>query len=120
MKKNLIALLLSSLLGAATVLPALASGSYSGSPPKPPAKLGDGMKLDNEKYGLGQKIYDGKADLMAHGNADAQMEKLKMIQAQLPKEAAMKKDLVAFAGKLSAAELDALDYFVSHRFAMKK
>ncbi len=113
-------LLFTALLATATTVPALASGSYSGRPPKPPAQSGGEMKMDREKYGLGQKIYEGDAHLMGGGEADAQMTRLKMVQAQLPSDAAKMKDLVSLAGKLSAQELDALEYFVKQRFAMKK
>ena len=78
------------------------------------------MKMDREKYGLGQKVYEGQMKFMGGGDAGAQMERLKMAQAKLPADAMKMKDLPALAGKLSAAELDALEYFVSQRFAMKK
>lgn len=111
-------LFLAALLGAAAV-PASASGSYSGRPPKPPMAGGE-MKMDREKYGLGQKVYEGQTKLMGGGDAGAQMERLKMAQAKLPADAMKMKNLPALAGKLSAAELDALEYFVGQRFAMKK
>ena len=109
---------LAALLGAA-VVPAFASGSYSGRPPKPPTAGGE-MKMDREKYGLGQKVYEGQMKFMGGGDAGAQMDRLKMAQSKLPADAMKMKDLPALAGKLSAAELDALEYFVSQRFAMKK
>ncbi len=113
-------LLFAALLGAAVTVPAFASGSYSGRPPTPPGQMGGEMKTDREKYGLGQKVYEGRMKLMGGGEAGAQMERLKMTQAQLPADAMKMKDLPALAGKLSAAELDALEYFVKQRFAMKK
>ena len=113
-------LLLAVLLGAGATVPATASGSYSGRPPKPPATPGGEMKMDREKYGLGQKISEGGATLMGGGNAAAQMTSLKALQAMLPADAMKMKDLPALAGKPSAAELEALQYFVKERFAMKK
>ncbi len=113
-------ILLAALLGAAVTVPAVASGTYSGRPPKPPAAAGSEMKMDREKYGLGQKVYEGQMKLMGGGDAGAQMERLKMAQAKLPADAMKMKDLPALAGKLSATELDALEYFVSQRFAVKK
>ena len=110
---------LAALLGAAAAVPAFASGSYSGRPPKPPVAGGE-MKMDREKYGLGQKVYEGQTKLMGGGDAGAQRDRLKMAQAKLPADAMKMKDLPALAGKLSAAELDALEYFVGQRFAMKK
>ena len=107
------------LLGAVVATPVFASGSYSGRPPKPPAAGGE-SKLDREKYGLGQKVYEGQGKLMGGGDASAQLDRLKMAQAKLPADAMKAKNLPALAGKLSAAELDALEYFVSQRFAMKQ
>lgn len=99
-------LLFDALLGAALV-PAFASGSYSGRPPKPPA-VGGEMKMDRAKYGLGQKIYEGRATLTGGGSAEAQRERLKMAQAKLPADAMKIKDLPALAGKLSAGEFAVL------------
>ena len=110
--------LLAALLAAATTVPAFASGSYPGRPPKPPA--GGAMKMDREKYGLGQKIYDGSAKLMGGGDAGAQTARLQAAQALLPADAMKAKNLPALAGKLSAAELEALEYFVKERFATRK
>jgi hypothetical protein len=108
-------------LAASIVMPAYASGSYSTTrPPKAKAEAGMAMKLDQEKYGLGQKIYDGKVELMAHSDAQMQKERLKMIQASVPADVAMKKDIVGLAGRLSPQQLDALEYYVTHRFPMKK
>jgi hypothetical protein len=114
--------LLAALLGVAATAPAFASGSYSGRPPKPPAKSGDGMamKMDREKYALGQKVYEGSAMTPGGGNADVQMARLKAAQMMLPADAMKMKDLPALAGKLSAAQLEALEYFVAQRFGMKK
>lgn len=78
------------------------------------------MSLDREKYTLGQKVYDGGAMTPGEGDTDAQMERLKVVQAKLPADAAKMKDLVALAGKLSTEQLAALEYFVEQRFAMKK
>lgn len=119
MNTKLITLSVASLLGMAAVVPVFASGSYSNRLPTPPAKSDGGMKLDREKYGLGQKIYDGKIKLLAADHAVAQMDRLKALQARLPASAARKKNLAALAGKLSAEQLDALEYFVQRRFAEK-
>ena len=112
--------IVAALLGATAAAPAFASGSYTGRPPQPPAKSGSAMKMDREKYGLGQKVYEGSAMTAGGGNADAQMARLKAAQMKLPADAMKMKDLGALAGKLSAAQLDALEYFVTQRFAMKK
>lgn len=78
------------------------------------------MKLDREKYGLGQKVYEGSVMTPDGGEADAQRQRLSSLQSKLPADAAQTKDLVAMAGKLSASQLDALEYFVEQRFSMKK
>lgn len=114
--------LFAAFLGATATAPALASGSYSGRPPQPPAKAGDGMamKMDREKYTLGQKVYEGSMMTSGGGNADAQMPRLKSAQMKLPADAMKMKDLPSLAGKLSAPQLEALEYFVAQRFGMKK
>jgi hypothetical protein len=121
MKKRSRASLTATLFAIAAIAPAFGSGSYSNNAPKPRADSG-GMKLDRDKYDLGQKIYDGQMALPARSEAQAgaQMERLKMLQAKLPAETGMKKDLVALAGKLTAQQIEALEYFVEHRFGMMK
>ncbi|MDP3073189.1 MAG: hypothetical protein Q8N18_23045 [Opitutaceae bacterium] len=98
--------------------PALASGSYSNRPPRPPAAAS--AKMDQEKYTLGQKVYEGSAMTAGGGDAAAQTPRLTALQAKLPADAAKMKNLVALAGKISATQLDALEYFVAQRFGMKK
>ena len=112
------ALICAALVAVASSVPTLASGSYPGRPPRPPA--GDSAKMDQEKYGLGQKVYDGGVMTPGGGNADAQTARLKALQAKLPADAAKMKNLPSLAGKLSPAQLDALEYFVAQRFGMKK
>lgn len=114
-------ILFAALLGAA-VTAAVASGSYTGRPPQPPAKAGSGMamKTDREKYMLGQKVYEGSAMTHGGGDARAQAARLEAAQMKLPPDAMKMKDLPALAGKLTAAQLDALEYFVAQRFGMKK
>lgn len=119
-KSSVSLVILTALCGAAA--PVFASGSYAGRPPQPPAKVADGMamKMDREKYGLGQKVYDGSVMTPGAGNADAQMARLKAAQMKLPNSTGQNKDLAALAGKLSETQLDALEYFVEQRFGMKK
>ncbi|MEY2877889.1 MAG: hypothetical protein RLZZ15_269 [Verrucomicrobiota bacterium] len=120
MKTSARIVILAALLGAAATAPALASGSYGSRPPKPPTTAGGAMKMDQEKYGLGQKVYEGSAMTPGGGNADAQRARLQSAQAMLPADAMKAKDLPALAGKLSAVQLEALEYFVAQRFGMKK
>ena len=114
------AIVFAALLGATAAAPVFASGSFSGRPPQPPAESDETMKLDRERYGLGQKVYDGDVMTPSGGGADAQMVRLKALQMKLPADAGAKKNLVALAGKLSEPQLAALEYFVAHRFTMKK
>ena len=99
-----------------------ASGSYSIRPPRPPSPVGATKDNDREKYELGKKIYSGKAHLTAEPSADirAQQEaRLKALQSRLPESAQKKTDLTALAGRLTPAELDALEYYVNKRFPAK-
>lgn len=119
-KPSVCVLIFAALLGVTAAAPAFASGSFSGRPPQPPAEPGAATKLDREQYGLGQKIYDG--DVMTPGGGEVGPQKVRLLalQAKLPGDAAKTKNLVALAGKLSASQLAALEYFVAQRFAMKK
>jgi hypothetical protein len=118
MKMNIRIATLAALLGAAAVLPAFASGTYPARPPRPPSEVGGETDHDREKYRLGQKIYAGKIKLTASADAQRQRPRLEAAQAQLP--AGAKTDLVSLAGRLTEDQLAALEYFVKHRFAMKK
>lgn len=113
--------LLAPLFAVCVLTPAFASGSYSTArPPKAKADQGMGMKLDHEKYGLGQKIYEGKVDLAPQGDAQGQEARLKVLESRIPADNGAKKNLTNLAGKLTPDQLEALEYFVDHRFAMKK
>lgn len=116
--KHLLQIVLGSLLGVASINLALASGTHANRMPKPPSSK-ETEKLDREKYSLGQKIYNAKVKLMTAGDAGAQMGRLKVLQARLPAKIAEKKNLVSLAGKLTAEQLEALEYFVQQRFPVK-
>ena len=117
MRKSSIYILFSAaLLGATAATPVFASGSFSGRPPKPPSQSGATMKVDSEKYTLGQKVYEGSVMTPGAGNADAQRSRLKTLQMKLPADA---RKLESLAGELSDQQLDALEYFVDQRFGMK-
>jgi hypothetical protein len=119
MKLKLLFVLSTSLVlaGAGTGI-AHASGSYSARPPRPPVT---GTKLDSGKYSLGKKIYTGKAELRASPGAEAaqQEARLRALQNRLPKSAGKKVNLPSLAGKLSARELEALEYYVDKRYPAK-
>ena len=111
------------LLAAAVALPsvALASGSYTARPPKPPTAHERGAKMDSARYDLGKRIYNGKLKLGEPQAAAATMQetRLRALQATLPEREKKSANLSALAGRLNAEQLDALEYYVNHRFARK-
>jgi hypothetical protein len=115
--------IVSLLLAAAVALPAvaLASGSYTARPPKPPVAGERGVKVDSTRYELGKRIYNGKLKLgdTQPVAAAAQEGRLRGLQARLPEREQKSTNLLALAGKLSAEQLDALEYYVNQRFPQK-
>jgi hypothetical protein len=100
---------------AAAAPQAEASGSYRVRPPQP--RLQD--DIDRALYALGQQVYDGKSKPSPEidGTAsDSQGQRLGALQQMLPARAARSKDLPKLAGRLSAQQLDALEYYVKRRF----
>jgi len=106
-------LLLGAFLLVSSLHAALASGSYTSRPPHPPAKE---KSADRAKYSLGMRVFDGKVKFDAQADPGAQRDRLKALQARLPERVAKKKDLPSLAGKLTAEQLDALEYYVNHRY----
>lgn len=98
-----------------------ASGSYCTCIPKPPPKGAAESKVEREKYALGQKLYNAKTPPEgAVGDATAQRTRLQALQTALPEKVGKKKDLTANAGKLTAEQLDALEYYVGQRYPKGK
>jgi hypothetical protein len=89
-----------------------ASGTYRSNSPRPPSK----ERVDRDKYGLGQKVFNGKA-APAKGDPTRQKPRLAALQASLPAKVAKKKDLTALAGQISDEQLGALEYYVGQRYA---
>lgn len=106
-------LLLSAVVITASPPATLASGSYTSRPPQPGAAH---KSLDRAKYSLGQRLFDGKVKLEAEADPTAQRDRLKALQARLPKRLSKKKDLPALAGKLVSEQLEALEYYITQRF----
>ena len=99
-----------------------ASGSYCVCITKPPT---DRAKIDRDKYDLGQKIFNGRTELMpvAFPTKEKGMEHEKILnelQQMLPKRKAKKADLANLAGQLSDQQLDALAYYVQIRYGKTK
>ena len=97
--------------------PAQASGGYSSRVSIPPPSV-ERSSIDREKYNLGQKVFAGK--VTGQGEVSLQKVQLGALQSLLPPKVAKEKDLPTLAGKLSATQLDALDYFLNHRYAKAK
>ena len=113
--KTLLIVALSLFLSAAA---SLASGSSIVRLPVPNVGAVSGG-LDREKFGLGQKIFSGSAELSGREPAAAQREKLQALQTKLPGDVAAKRNLPELAGKLLPEQLDALEYFVTQRYPSK-
>lgn len=111
--KHPLPLLLGAAVLTASLHATLASGSYTSRPPQPGTS---DKSLDRAKYSLGQRLFDGKVKPDAQADPAAQRDRLKALQARLPKRVSKKKDLLALAGKLAAEQLDALEYYVKQRF----
>lgn len=102
----------------ATINSAYASGGYSSRMAVPHPTTSQGQ-VDREKYNLGQRVFAGKIN-SGQGDAATQKVKLTALQSLLPAKLAKEKDLSTLAGKLSPAQLDALDYFLNQRYAKAK
>lgn len=102
----------------AAVNSAHASGGYSSRMAVPHPTTNHGQ-VDREKYNLGQRVFAGKVN-SEQGDATTQKVKLTALQSLLPAKVAKEKDLSTLAGKLSPAQLDALDYFLNQRYSKAK
>ena len=93
-----------------------ASGSYAGGPPPIPKKTAE----HGEIYELGQMIYAGKVDLPAQNSALAQGQTASLTKLQEGlANAGVKKDLVSLSGRLTDAQLKALESYVHTRYMGK-
>ena len=115
MKRTLLTIIAAVLLGPLTTF---ASGSYCACMPKPPVKQ---AKIDRDKYDLGQKVFNGKTTTaQVQGEAaTTQRTRLEALQTQLPEKVRAKHDLPGMAGTISNEQLDALEYFVKHRYPQR-
>jgi hypothetical protein len=100
------------LLGSASQ--ALASGSYSGRPPRPPSSVDRGL------YELGKKVFAGKFAMASEpGDASSQGALLSSLQQRLPRKARAKAEFASYAGQLSAEQIEGLQYFLSKRYKIR-
>ena len=108
-------------LATGLALSAVASGTYNARPPRVPA-ADERAKIDRDKYALGQKIYSGKLKITAEPAAAeqaAQSKRLSVLQARLPEKARRDINLTTLSGRLTAPQLEALEYYVTHRYPSK-
>lgn len=98
----------------AAPIPTAASGSYAGRPPRPPSSV------DRQLYEAGKKVFAGEvASPEAADRADSAAEQrrlLEAIEASIPRKDRARARFTELAGSLSAAQVEALRYFVSKRF----
>jgi hypothetical protein len=107
------------LLAAASLVQA--SGSY---PPNPPRLGGVALaQIDASAYNLGKSLFLGRLSLpaasSAAGDPSASRERLTAAQSRLPERVRAEVDLPALAGRLDAAQVDALLYYVGIRFRIE-
>lgn len=76
---------------------------------------------DREKFHLGKSIYNQEIELNAIDKSKeiAQAERLDYLQGSLPNTEKRRVNLPDLAGKLTDAQIDALEYFISIRFNVK-
>lgn len=96
-------------------LPVVASGSYTGGPPRTP------VHTDPARYELGRAVFLGKATLPAPSSPlpDLHERCLKEWQAKIPRSARKDIDLPALAGRLTDPQFKALAYFIEVRFNVR-
>ena len=107
------------ILAATLAICAPAAAVASGSAPArrmPAKKASPAAPATDARYAIGQQVYGGTAPKAANpGSMDSQKTRLAKIAAAVP-DMNKGKSISALAGKLSAEQLDALEYFVSVRF----
>jgi len=77
--------------------------------------------MDSAKYEMGKRIYTGKARLETNTAVPMALQetRLRALEARLPEKEQKSANLASHAGKLSAEQLDALEYYVARRFPQK-
>lgn len=93
-----------------------ASGSYTFRPSRPALQ-----SVDAELYEVGKNIFAGKTKLneAAPAKQAEQKGRLTELQSKLPTSALKSANLTDMAGKLTAEQLDALEYYVKTRYKIK-
>lgn len=70
--------------------------------------------MDDGKYAAGKAVFTGKAPLTR--NAAASKQQRARLQALAQQSGAAGANLPALAGRLTAEQLDALEYYVARRY----
>ena len=94
-------------------------GSYTSGSQRPVAGISGRLVVVNtEKYNVGKSLFKGRTPLTQSSKEryEAQSARLRDLQRQLPDHAKRSIDLTAMAGKLSAKQLNSLEYFLAFRY----
>src|SRR5687767_14475695 len=95
---------------------AFASGATPTRPPRPPrsGQSAPAERIDDGKYALGKAVFTGKSSL-ARNNRAGKQERARL--EELARQSGNAgRHLPSLAGRLSADQLDALAYYVAHRY----
>src|SRR5687767_11453038 len=95
---------------------ALASGASPTRPPRPP-RSGQSTpteRMNDAKYALGKAVFTRKAPLTRNTRASKQ-DKARL-EELAGRSGTAGRHLPSLAGRLSADQLDALEYYVAHRY----
>ena len=93
---------------------ALASGSAPTRPPRPPAANPPAEAMDDARYALGKAVFNGQA--ATHENAAAAKQQRARLAALAAQAGPSGAALPTLAGRLSAEQMEALEYYVAKRF----
>lgn len=76
---------------------------------------------DRERFHLGKAVYNQEIELPSIDTSRevSQSERLEYLQGSLPNSEKKRVTLPGLAGKLTDAQMDALEYFISVRFNVK-
>ena len=95
---------------------ALASGASPTRPPRPPrsAQAAPAERMDDAKYAAGKAVFTGKAPMAR--NTGASKQERARLETLARQSGTAGRNLPSLAGRLSADQLDALEYYVAHRY----
>jgi len=91
---------------------AIASGTYSGRPPRPPSSV------DRATYELGKHVFAGEIET-SHEAGPAQVGQLEELKEKLPARARAREGFTELAGRLSDEQVEALRYYLQKRYKVR-